>query len=125
MWSQTEMWRFAATALVALLAAVLLRDHPRDRSALASVFLVSTIAGHLLLPLSLSRGVPLPVVHALLLLSLAVPFAFWLLAEVHFDDDFRWRWHHAALLAGLLAVGYVSWLVLVEHRLSPELGGET
>jgi len=120
----TEALRFAATGLLLLLGAVLLRDHRHDRSAVASLFLIFTVAGHLLLPLFLNRGIPLGVVHALLLPGLAVPFAFWLLAEIHFDDDFRWRWHHAALLAGLLAVGYVSWLTVVEHRLSPPLGGE-
>ena len=91
MWATNEVLRFAAAAVVGLLAAVLLRGHRRDASALASVFLLVAAASHLTFPLLLRRGAATPILHAVLLLAIAAPLAFWLLAEVHFDDDFRLR----------------------------------
>ena len=38
----------------------------------------------------------------------AVPFAFWLLAQTHFDDDFRLRPLHLVLLAGLLRLCFLA-----------------
>jgi len=126
MWATNEVWRISATAVVGLLAAVLLRGR-RDPGARASVLLLAAVAAHLVFPLLLSRGAPVPILHGVLLLSVAVPVAFWLLAQVHFDDDFRLRPVHLLLAAAFLAAGYVSWLATVERRLpgvlfAPEYG---
>ena len=117
MWETHEVFYLLAVAQVVLLAAVLLREHRRDPSALASTFLLLTVAAHLLVPVLLGHGVPLPIVHLALVAGCSVPFAFWLLSEVHFDDDFRFRPLHGAVLTGLLAVSYFAWLVAAERRL--------
>jgi AraC-like DNA-binding protein len=116
MWASNEVCRFAAAVVVGLLAAVLLRGHRRDPSALASVFLLVSAASHLVFPLLLRRGAATPILHAVLLLAMAAPVAFWLLAQVHFDDDFRVRPVHMVAAAAFLATGYVVWLLFVERR---------
>ena len=117
MWATNEVLRFAAAAVVGLLSAVLLRGHRRDPSALASVFLLVATASHLVFPLLLSRGAPAPILHAVLVLAIAAPAAFWLLARVHFDDDFRMRPLHLLTAAAFLATGYVIWLATVGRRI--------
>lgn len=124
MWGFAAVCRVAAATLGLLLGAVLLRDHSRDRSARASAFLILTVLAHLVFPVLLQARPPLLVLHAVLLVSLSVPFAFWLLAEIHFDDEFRLHPAHAALLVGLVAAGYASWLVAVERRVEGGWFGE-
>jgi AraC-like DNA-binding protein len=120
-WATNEVLRLAAAAVVGLLGAVLLRDHPRNPSALASVAFLGGVAAHLVLLPLLRHGAWLPVVHLVLLISLTVPAAFWLLAQLHFDDDFRPGRRHAWAATALAAIGYVSWLATVEHRLPSAL----
>ena len=117
MWPTNEVLRFAAAVVVGLLAALLLRGHRRDASALASVFLLVAAASHLTFPLLLRRGAATPILHAVLLLAMAAPLAFWLLAEVHFDDDFRLRPSHLMMAVPFLATGYVVWLATIERRI--------
>lgn len=117
MWAGSEVWRLASAALLSLLAAVLLRDHRRDRSALASVALMATVTAHLVLPLLLRARAALLLTFPVLLLAMAVPFAFWVLAQVHFEDDFQIRGAHVLLLLGLLSVGSLSWFATVERTL--------
>jgi AraC-like DNA-binding protein len=111
MWTDSEVWRFSAAVVLALLAAALVRDHSRDRSAWTSVAFISCVVGHLLSPLLLRAGAPSLLSHPVLLLGIAAPFAFWLLAQVHFADDFRLGPVHAVMLLALLGAGYLSWLV--------------
>lgn len=111
-----EVCRVVAAVLCLLLAATLLRDHPKDRTAQASVFLLATVIAHLTFPPLLRADASVALIHAVLLVGLSVPFAFWLLAQVHFDDEFRLAPVHSSLLAATVGVGYVSWLIVVEHR---------
>ncbi len=106
----SEVCRLLSVALLALLGAVCLRDHNRDPSALASVFLIVAVIDHLLVPILLAHAAPRMAVHAVVAAGLLVPFAFWVLAEAHFDDDFRLRPLHFGFVAALLAVGEVAWL---------------
>jgi AraC-like DNA-binding protein len=117
MWASNEVLRFAAAVVVGLLSALLLRGHRREPSALASVFLLVATASHLVFPLLLSRGAATSILHAVLLLAIAAPLAFWLLAQVHFDDDFRVRPLHLLTATAFLAAGYVIWLATVERRI--------
>jgi AraC-like DNA-binding protein len=112
-----EVFRVAGAALSVLLAAVLLRDHPRDSSARASAFLLAGVVGHLLFPLVLTSGANLALQHGTLLLGMSAPFALWLLAQVHFDDAFRPRPGHWVLLAVAVGIGYLSWLGVMERRI--------
>jgi AraC-like DNA-binding protein len=50
--------------------------------------------------------------ETLFLLSSIVPASFWLLAKVHFDDDFRLGKRHLALLAFATLVAWGCWLGL-------------
>jgi AraC-like DNA-binding protein len=113
MWTDSEVWRFAAAVVLALLAAALVRDHARDRSAWASVAFIVCVVGHLVSPLLFRVGASSLVSHPVLLLGIAAPFAFWLLAQVHFGDDFRLGPVHLVMLLPLVGVGYLSWLVTV------------
>jgi AraC-like DNA-binding protein len=117
MWETAELCRLLAVGQLMLWAAVLYRDHRADPSATASRRLILAVSAHLLTPTLLARGAPLPLLHLVMIVGLAVPFAFWMTSEIHFDDDFELRPVHGVLLAGLLAVGYVSWLAVVERRL--------
>jgi AraC-like DNA-binding protein len=110
MWETSEVYLFLTLALLVLLAGLLLRDYRRDPSALASVFLIATVVGHLVMPILVARGAPWLVVQLAVILGLAVPFAFWLLAKAHFDDDFRLCPRNFLLLGLVLAVSYASWL---------------
>jgi AraC-like DNA-binding protein len=121
-WDLAGAYRVSGVVLAVLLAAVLLRDHPRDRSARASVVLLAGVAGHLITPLLLTAHAPLALVRAAVLLSLSVPFAFWLLAQVHFDDDFAPSHLHAAILLVVVGVGFTGWLIDVEPRLTIVMG---
>ncbi len=112
-----EVWRFTAAVVVAVLVALLLRDHAQDESAQAFAFLAVGVIAHLVLPLLLQRAVPVVLLHGTLLLTMSVPFAFWLAARIHFDDGFRARPHHVLLLVAFLAPGYLSWLAVFERRL--------
>lgn len=113
MWTDSEVWRFTAAVLLALLGAAVLRDHPRDRSAWTSVALMVCVVGHLVFPLLLRRGAPALLTHPALLLGAAVPFVFWLLAQTHFEEDFKPDRGHFLLLLALVGVAYLAWLVTV------------
>ena len=118
MWTDSEVWRFAAAVVLALLAAALVRDHTRDRSAWTSVTFIICVVGHLVFPLLLRRGAPSLLSQPVLLLGIAAPFAFWLLAQVHFSDDFRLGPVHVVILLALVGAGYLSWLVTAEGVLT-------
>jgi hypothetical protein len=116
MWSTAELLRLLATVPLAMLFALLLRDHRDDRSARATlVFLVCTL-GNALLPLfPVEKTGALPA-EILYLLSSLVAASFWVLAKVHFDDDFRLGGGHLALLAFATVVAWLCW-----HGLSGRL----
>jgi len=118
MWSDSEVWRFAAAVVLVLLAAALVRDHTRDRSAWTSVAFIVCVVGHLVFPLLHRGGTPSLLRHPVLLLGIAAPFAFWLLAQVHFADDFRLGPVHFVMLLALVGAGYLSWLVTAEGVLT-------
>ena len=117
MWATSELLRLSAAVVAALFAAIVLRDHRRNPSALASVALLAGAAAHLLFLPLFRRGAWPPAVHTVLLVSLTVPITFWLLAHLHFEDDFRFGRRHAWAGAVFVAVGYVSWLAAVEGRM--------
>lgn len=113
----SEAFRVAGAAICLLLAAALLRDHPRDRSARASAFLLAGVVAHLLLPLAMKAGAPTRLLRVGLLLAVSVPVAFWLLAQIHFDDDFHLAPAHWVLLGVACGVGFLSWLAVVEQAI--------
>jgi len=126
MWNGPDVLHLVAVVQLTLIAAVLLREHRRDPSALASVFFIGAIVAHLLLPVVARRGVPASLVHPLVPLGAAVPYAFWLLVKVHFDDDFRVRPRHGLGLAAFMVFHYLAWLAGTGALATPLLlGGPT
>jgi len=115
MWETSEVWYLIAATQLTLLSAVLVRDHRRDPSARASLFLIATVIAHFLAPVLDAHDGPRFVLHPLVILSGVVPFAFWLLAEAHFDDDFRLRPVHGVLLLCLAVVRYAARFFVGEH----------
>ena len=111
MWTDSEVCRLAAAVVLALLATALGRDHTRDRSAWASVAFIACVVGHLISPLLIRGGAPAVLIHPVLLLGIAAPFAFWLLAQFHFADDFRLGPAQFVMLLALVGAGYFGWLV--------------
>ncbi len=110
MWESWEVWRLAAAALTALLGVVVLREDRHDPSLQAAAFLLATVLGHLLAPLVVRHEGPAVLVRSMVLLALAVPFAFWLLTRLHFDDGFRFSRWQALPGVALVAVGSVCWI---------------
>jgi AraC-like DNA-binding protein len=106
MWTTLEVLQLLAAVPLALLFLLLVRDHSSDRSARATLFFVSASLAHSFVAL-------VPAASALgtgcYLLGSLVAGSFWVLAKVHFDDDFRLGPRHLALLAGsLLASAFAS-----------------
>jgi AraC-like DNA-binding protein len=116
MWGLTEVLRIVGAVLALLVGSVILRDHPRDRSARASAFLLAGVIAHLVLPLLLRERAATGAIHVALLLASSVPFAFWLIAQIHFDDDFVAAPKHLWLLAGSAGVSYLCWLFSPESE---------
>ncbi|HET7293180.1 MAG TPA: helix-turn-helix transcriptional regulator [Vicinamibacteria bacterium] len=120
MWSTADVLRVVAAMQAALLAGVCWRDHRGDPSARASLALLAGSFAHMVGPLLADRGGSEPLVHALAIVSASIPFAFWLLARVHFDDEPRLRGVHFALLAALLAARHAGWLVATGRLVAGE-----
>jgi AraC-like DNA-binding protein len=112
MWSTAEVLRLLASVPLALLFAVLLRDHRDDRSARATLFFLACSVANALLPLFPAEKTGAFLAEVLFLLSCLVAAAFWVLAKVHFDDDFRLGPRHLALLASTALVSWACWLGL-------------
>jgi AraC-like DNA-binding protein len=115
MWTTATVLRLLSSAQLAALALVVLRGDRRDRSAQATVaFLVCCVA-HTLLPPAVGIGLPGPVLDGVAIISLLLPLSFWLLAKVHFEDDFRLEDRHFAGLSAYLVVGYACWRAVTDR----------
>ena len=98
--------RSSTIALLATMVLVLARDIRRVPSAAAGIAFFFTIAAHLVLTSPDYAGV-----RALDLIlypaALAVPGAFWLFSRALFDEVSAFTWRDAAMLAVLLATGFL------------------
>jgi len=112
MWSTSEVLRLAASLPLAMLAALLLRDYREDRSARATLFFLTCSIGNALVPLLPAERTGAFLAETLFLLSSLVAPSFWVLAKVHFDDDFRLGKRHLTLLAFATLVAWGCWLGL-------------
>jgi AraC-like DNA-binding protein len=110
MWSSTDVFRLLAASHLLVLCVLCLRTDRRDPSVRASSAFMLAVMCHLIGPVFLDQGVSGWGVWILRLLGHAVPFLFWVLARVHFDDDFRFRPAHWAMLAVLVASRGVVYL---------------
>jgi len=108
-WSTAAVLRVVASTQMAWTATILVRDHWKDASARATVAFLACCIAHSLLPPILASGAPTTVVDLVAMASLLLPFSFWVLAQVHFEDEFRFGSKHVAALGAILAVGYVCW----------------
>ena len=112
MWTTAAVLRLLASSQMAWMALVLAHDHRRDRSAQATVFFLVCSVAHTMAPLALGSGLPVMATDLFSLLALILPYSFWLLAKVHFDDEFRFCDRHRALLLVFVAIGYGCWRAL-------------
>jgi AraC-like DNA-binding protein len=127
MWAPHEVALLVAVTLLTLLAVVLMRDLRQDGSVRAALGLIAAVIVHLLGPVLRAHGAPLAVTQVAAFLDGAVPLAFWWMARVHFDDEFRFRPRHAIVLAVFIVAGAVpavwtparyAWWPLVPRLLS-------
>jgi AraC-like DNA-binding protein len=103
-------FRTGNTALLALLAIILFRDHRHRASAVLGAVFALCLASIHLLTITLEwgwRGLEIP----LNLLVTASPFVFWLLARALFEDEFRWRWSYLLIYAAYMAAAVAGHLV--------------
>jgi AraC-like DNA-binding protein len=112
MWSTAEVLRLLASVPLATLFVLLLWDYREDRSARATLVFLACCLGNALLPLFPAERTGAVLAELLFLLSSLVAPSFWVLAKVHFDDDFRLGKRHLALLAFATLVAWLSWLGL-------------
>ena len=121
MWTTLQVLYLLAAVPLVLLFVLLVRDHSSDRSARATLFFVAAALVDSFDPFLTADSLPCRVV---LILGSLVAGAFWALAKVHFDDDFRLGSHHLALLATLPVA---SWFAAAGDsplpRLLPKLIG--
>ncbi len=105
MWTTLEVLHLLTAIPLTLLFVLLVRDHSSDRSAQATMFFVATSLAD-----SFTSFVPAGSLlgQSLFLSGGLVSGAFWVLAKVHFDDDFRLRSRHVALLTALPLASWFS-----------------
>jgi AraC-like DNA-binding protein len=115
MWTTAAVLRVLAAVQLAWLAVVVARGNGRDPSAQATIaFLVCCVA-HTLFPLAMNGGLGPPLLDVVAVVSLLLPVSFWLLAKVHFEDDFKVEGGHLLALAAYVAVGYACWLACADR----------
>jgi AraC-like DNA-binding protein len=105
MWTTVEVLHLVAAVPLALLFVLLVRDHLSDRSARATLFFVTVSLVHAFDPF-VSRGTLTG--RAFFVVGSLTAASFWVLAKVHFDDEFHFSWGHAALIAVPLVASWVS-----------------
>lgn len=105
MWTTLQVLHLLAAIPLSLLFILLVRDHWADPSARATLFFVSASLAHSLDPFVTPGSLP---GQAVFLFGCLVSGAFWVLAKVHFDDDFRLGFRHLAVLATLPLVSWLS-----------------
>ena len=103
-------FRFAAIALLALLALQIFRQSHSRRRALLAIAFATTLSAYLVCSAPFWNDLSGTLQALLLIGCLANPLLFWLLARSIFEDDFQLAWEHALLLAAIEAIGF--WYVL-------------
>jgi AraC-like DNA-binding protein len=95
------------TALLLLLAILLVKDHYDKPSAILGAVLSLCAAGMGMFAITLEwgwRALEIP----LNFLVAASPLAFWLLSKTLFEEKFRWKWIYLVMYAACMAAGAVG-----------------
>jgi AraC-like DNA-binding protein len=100
-------FRTGNTALLVLLAIILIKNHHHRPSAILGAVFATCVAGIHMLTITLEWEWPLLEVPLNLLVA-ASPFVFWLLAKSLFEDTFRWKWSYLLVYAVYMASGIVG-----------------
>jgi AraC-like DNA-binding protein len=109
MWSSIDVFRLLASSHLLVLAVLCWRSDRRDPSVRASTAFLAVVICHLMFPVFFDHGVSGVWVSIVRVVGHAGPFLFWVLARVHFDDNFRLRPVHWGMLAGLVAFRSLAW----------------
>lgn len=103
----TDLLRFIALSHLLVLLWLLWKERTLDKGKTVCLFFVAAIAGYLLAgwpPLQDYPWLHIP----LLVLPFLAPMAFWLFSKWLFDDGFRWQRSWWGLMAGVVAVFYLT-----------------
>jgi AraC-like DNA-binding protein/uncharacterized membrane protein YhdT len=111
-------FRFAAIALLGLLALQIFRQSRNRVPALVATVFSITLSAYLTCSAPFWNDLPNWLQVLLLFGCLANPMLFWLLARSIFEDGFRLSWQHALLLVAIEALGF--WYVFGLR--TPDLG---
>lgn len=109
-------FRFAAMALLGILATLVVRRgrrHPSESFALA---FVAGLVSYLVLSGPMGAALPMWLQVALLAGALANPLLFWLLTRSIFEDGFRLRLQHGVVLLVVETLGFLSVLAREGQR---------
>src|SRR5258707_15222162 len=87
--------RGAAVALLAVLAALLLRDGRRTPAGLYGAMFAASVAAYVIVTAPGLLGGPLPLLPPFLLVSLCTPAIFLFFALAPFDEAILASWRHA------------------------------
>ena len=102
------MLRWASGAVLAMLAAALLRDWRRSPAGWTGVALASAVICHLICPWAVARWGLSLASWPLLAGCVSVPLAFRLFARAMFEEPFRFRASDAVLATALLSTGFAA-----------------
>ncbi len=95
------------TALLILMAIILVKDHYDKPSAVLGAVLSLSAAAMGMFAIALEWGWRV-LEFPMNLLAAAIPIAFWLLSKSLFQENFRWKWIHALLYVACVAAGSVG-----------------
>jgi AraC-like DNA-binding protein len=100
-------FRSGNTALLVLLAIILIKDHHHRPSAILGALFALCLAGIYLFTITLEWGWRV-LENPLNLLCVASPVVFWLLAKSLFEDTFQWKWSYLLVYAVYTVSGVVG-----------------
>lgn len=109
-------FRFAAMALLGLLALLMLRRGREHLSGSLALAFVAGLVSYLILSGPMQAALPDWLEAALLAAAVANPLLFWALTRSMFDDRFRLRPLHGAFFAVVETLGFLSVLALPIER---------
>ena len=115
LWALDLGLRSGAVLLALLIAALLLREHPRSTAARLGALFAAGAAAHALCSMPGFASPAVPWQAPLLALSAGNPVVFWLFAQALFRDDLRLQAWHAIAWAALAGLSLVGCYLLAAH----------
>jgi hypothetical protein len=105
----SEILRIIIAAHLAFILLLASRDFRKTRGFFATALFNITIIGYLLAPVLHRHEAEAVLYFPVLIGAILVPAAFWHLARLHFDDDYRPGLGTAAVFVAVPAANLLSW----------------